>query len=241
MKHILLTGITLLILSISGMAQSLALYDGDRLVTNDTLYVIGTTNDGVMESHVTVKNLTDKEIEVHAKKEHLAIVEETDNNFCWGASCFPPFIFVSVAAQKIDAEGTDDTFKGEYAHDGHEGTTSIRYTFYNNANPEDSVSVVVLYQVGAAGVQDWTLSPELFKAYPNPTDGPLQIDFPGAYDQRIQIEVMSITGQTVEQVQLPFGQASYRVNLSAYHKGYYFVKIQNQKGQAAVKRILLNR
>lgn len=225
----------------AGFSQSLTLSIEGVDFSNDTLFLIGTTQDALLESHVSVNNITDKEIEVKAKKTEVSIIENTVNSFCWG-SCFPPFIFEATQAITIPANGTDpDSFIGDYTPDGKEGTSVLRYTFFAAANINDSVSLIVYYQVGAAGIRDWTLDKGLLKAYPNPTSGLLNLEFPGDTNQLITLRIFSITGQIVEETKMQYGQSSARLDLSEYPKGIMFLEISDEDGQSAIKKIILSK
>ena len=238
MKKLILLSLIVLVGAAQLSAQSLSLSYGDLDLSNDTLYIVGTTDDVLLESHVTVKNLTDKALGVLAKKIEIDVIEHTENTFCWGA-CYPPFIFEPTTAVKIIANGSDAvSFVGDYASDGYEGTSALRYTFFIDGTPSDSVSMVVFYQVGAAGIFDWTLESNHFKAYPNPTTGLLNLEFPGNLSQEISINVISITGQVVYQRQFQYGQSSAQINLSDNPKGYYFLEIRDESGNVARKKIL---
>jgi hypothetical protein len=237
MKKVILFIVTT---SIAGLlsAQSLSLSNSGLDLSNDTLYIIGNTDDLLLESHVTLHNQTDKEVEIHAKKTELIIIENTENSFCWGA-CYPPFIFETSETVKVAANSSDDSsFIGDYSPDGNEGTSVIRYTFFVEGNIADSVSVVVFYQVGAAGVFDWTIEANYFKVYPNPTSGRINIEFPGPVNQAVSVSVISITGQTLFQERFQFGQTSASIDLSDKPRGYYFIELKDQFGHVAHKKIL---
>lgn len=220
-----------------GSAQSLSLIHAELDVSNDTLYLVGTTQDALLESHVEVKNLTDKELEVKARKAEIQIVENSENTFCWGA-CFPPFIFEATQAILIPANGSDkSSFVGDYTPDGNAGTSIIRYTFFVAANPADSVSLIVHYQVGAAGIRDWTKDPSLFKVYPNPSSSWINLEFPGSGSQLVHLRLFSITGQVLEDRQLNNGQNSLKMDLRRYPDGVLFVEITDSTGTKAIRKI----
>lgn len=239
MKKLILLSLIALVGTSLVSAQSLSLSYENLDLSNDTLYLIGNTDDTHLEARVTVKNLTDKKIEVLAKKTEIEIVEHTENSFCWGISCYPPYIFEPTATVTIEANGADaSAFIGDYSHAGYEGTSVLRYTFSVEGTPSDSVSMLVFFQVGVAGVFDWTLESNHFKAYPNPTTGLLNLEFPGSFNQKISVSVTSIIGQVVYQRQFKHGQSSAQINLSDNPKGYYFLEIRDESGNVARKKIL---
>lgn len=241
MKRIIFVLIAGLLTIGFAFSQSLSLSIEGVDISNDTLFLIGTTQDALLEAHVSVHNITEKEIEVKAKKTEISVFENTENTFCWGA-CFPPFVFEATQAIVIPAYGTDtDSFIGDYFPEGKEGTSVLRYTFFNAANIDDSVALIVYYQVGAASVRDWTLDDGLFKVYPNPTSGLLNFEFPGETNQLVTLRMFTITGQVVEEIQMQYGQTSARLDLSEYPKGIMFLEISDQNGKAAIKKIVLSR
>lgn len=225
--------------------QSLQLSHLDVDVSNDTVYLVNGQGETYMESRIAIHNGTDKSVDVQVKRTELSLAENSTNSFCWGAYCYPPFISESDQPVRIAAADQNrDAFIGEYtaAQDDEgqplAGTSVIRYTFFLDGTPADSVSVVVFYQAGAAGVHDWTIRPNLFRAWPNPTTGWLQLDFPGKVNQQVHLRVMSMTGLTVLEQELGVGESHTRIDLGALPRGYYFVQIRNNEGKQQLKKIL---
>lgn len=219
-------------------AQTLSLSQAGMDYSNDTLYLTGNTEDFVLEAHMTIRNNADKAVEVIVGKTEIQVVPETENSFCWGV-CYPPYIYEATQAIVLEGGETDTgSFYGDYTPAGKPGTSIIRYTFRNAAQLSDSVSVVVSYQVGAAGIVDWTVQPSLLKAWPNPTTGILHVDFPGAVNQSVSLRLMSITGQTVLSRTFEYGQNSATLQLADLPKGYYFLEIREINGFAAQRKIL---
>ena len=116
----------------------------------------GTITDNLLELHIKVKNLTDKEIEVKVRKTEISLVDGSVNTFCWGGSCFMPIVYTSPLSTKIGANTTDFTsFAGDYYPEGVNGTSIISYTFFNVQDEEDSVIVTAFYQVGTDGINNF--------------------------------------------------------------------------------------
>lgn len=225
-----------------GYSQSLSLNIEGIDISNDTLYLIGNTEDALLESHISVTNETDKEIEVLVKRTDIEIVDGTVNSFCWGVSCYPPNVSVATQVVGIAANGTNNNgFLGDYSPDGHEGTSVIKYTFFVAANPADSVSMIVYYQVGAAGVRDWTLDPSQIKLYPNPASDQVTVRFPTVLTQITELILIDITGQTVYKQTLYHGAQIHRLSLSQFPQGNYFLLISDQQGASHSKKLIINR
>jgi len=224
-----------------GYSQSLSLSLEGVNVSNDTLYLTG-TEDALLESHVSVSNETDKEIEVLVKRTSIEIIDGSSNSFCWGASCYPPNVSEATQLVKIAANSTNTNgFIGDYSPDGNEGTSVIRYTFFIAATPSDTVSVIVYYQVGAAGVRDWTIDPSQIKLYPNPASEQITVRFPTVLTQITELVLIDITGQTVYKQTLYHGAQMHSLSLSQFPQGNYFLLISDQQGASHSKKLIISR
>ncbi|MBT4399583.1 MAG: T9SS type A sorting domain-containing protein [Bacteroidetes bacterium] len=231
----------LVLVSTASMSQSLSLNNGTDDFSNDTLYVFGTTDSVLLEAHIRVHNETEEDVEVMAKKTEVSVVQNSENTFCWGA-CFPPFIFESPTAIKIAANANDyNSFIGDYSANENEGTTVIRYTFYNAANPEDSVALVVFYQIGAAGVKDWAVDPGQIKLFPNPANNQVEIRFPLVLTRITKVNILAITGQNVIKRSLIPGEQSMRINLAQIPQGHYFICLSDETGNAHYRKLIISR
>ena len=74
------------------------------------------------------------------------------------------------------------------------------------------------------------------KAYPNPTNGPITLDFFAAQDAAVKVVVRSLQGevkQVVESTGLSLG-----LDLSSFPKGYYFIEVYQGQQKKIVKVIL---
>jgi len=224
-----------------GYSQSLSLSIDGADISNDTLYLIGNTEDALLEAYVSVTNETDKEIEVLVRRTDIEIVDSTVNSFCWGA-CYPPNFSEATQVVKIPANSTDNnSFIGDYSPDSHEGTSVLKYTFFVAADPSDSVSIIVYYQIGAAGVRDWTLDPSQIKLYPNPASDHVNVRFPTVLTRITMLVLIDITGQTVYQQKLYNGEQMHRISTSQFPQGNYFLLLSDQQGASYSKKLIINR
>ena len=140
-------------------SQSLTLSDsnGDIPNNSDVNYYGGP--DDLLTSYVFVTNNSAISIDVKVKKVELDIVPGSINYFCWGM-CFPPEVYVSPYPISIASGETNDSdFSGDYMPNGAIGTSKIRYVFFDDNNPSDSVCVNVLYHIMGY--------PELTSIFPN--------------------------------------------------------------------------
>ena len=242
MKRIL-SFITVIVLSAFGVkAQSLSLKYEEEVVDNDTVYITGEPNDDLLEWHLQVKNLTDKDIEVKVKKNEISVVENTVNTFCWG-SCFLPSVYLSPAPITIRANSTDyNSFAGDYEPSGMEGTSIISYTFFNVSDEKDSVMITAFYQAGTSGIRDFGTDGFEVLVYPNPAKDYLYLEFENITEQNVSIRIYDLSGRTLKQFQYP-GQyeSNYRISLNGISYSAVVLEIRTGKEILARKKILVGK
>lgn len=181
MKYTLLLVITLLLSFTKVHGQSFALTDGQNPISNGQVIEVLTPLDAAsVRFYVYLINVSNETKLVKVKKTELEVVPNTFNSFCWAASCFPPDVFVSPDPLELTPADTttSDDFYGEYFPQNQQGTTKIRYTFFDRRNELDSISVIVHYIAGGTGipgqnVASWAI---ISPPYPNPASNVVSFD-----------------------------------------------------------------
>ncbi len=230
------------ILSSGILAQSLELKYGEDVVSNDTVYMNGAATDDLLELHLKVKNLTDKEIEVKIKKNEISILDGSVNTFCWGGSCFLPNTIISPLSTKIQANGTDfNSFAGDYDPAGIEGTSIISYTFFNVQNEDDSVMVTAFYQIGATGINKVSYGSDDVKVFPNPIVDRVNIEFINFPDDQYNIRLLNLNGQVIEELANSTTAKSHSISISGIPSSYAIIEIADSKGMVIRKKVLIGK
>jgi hypothetical protein len=157
MKKILLSLICLVTIS-SVNSQSFSLQDtnGVAISAGSTISFTGEPTDDIMTARIDIKNNSDAAKDVKVKKYHTNVLPNTMNYFCWGL-CYSPDVFDSPYSQSIGAGAVSDQFYGDYSPLGVVGNSTIMYTFYNDADRNDSVSVYVEFSAAYPPVQSFSL------------------------------------------------------------------------------------
>ena len=125
-------------------AQSLSLtHDGTPLEPFEEVTIHGEANNTDMVIELDVTNNSSDSIAVLVKKVENYLVDSTENTFCWG-QCFLPWIYQSPNPIVIGAGATNDIdFSGHYNPKSNAGESSISYVFFDEADPNDSVSLSI--------------------------------------------------------------------------------------------------
>lgn len=238
MKKIIL----LLIISCSYLyayTQNLSLTYNSHPIPNDTVININGDTAATMYVYANcINNFTDS-LPVKVKKFEINKIFGSENSFCWD-NCYLPNVFVSPSAIFIHAGATCTNFSGEYKPKGNEGTTTVRYTFFNDNNPNDSVCIVVNYNALVSGIQnDVPFKPEVMHASPNPANSFTSIAYslPDGKDSRLVIRDM--LGNEVFSQQLDPATASIRISTADFPDGVYFYTVYLDKRTVVSRKLIV--
>ncbi len=93
----------------------------------------------------------------------------------------------------------------------------------------------------AAGINDAIALNNLWRIYPNPAENFVLIDFNSSDISDAQIQIIDISGRTIETFQLAFIETNkpYKIDLKNYEAGIYFVKMIT-KEKEGIKKLLRN-
>lgn len=148
MKKTLLLFCLLALATLNAFTQSFSLSSSDGDLTHDTIIdVYAFATQDVIEEHIYVTNNVSQELQLLVKKEELEVLDGSMNTFCFNGLCFPPHVFVAPYSLTLQPGHTtgDLDFYGDYYPSGCVGSTLIRYTFFDENNADDSVSVQIRY------------------------------------------------------------------------------------------------
>lgn len=219
---------SLIIAAFVANAQSLSLtHDGIVLEPNAQFTTHGEANDDEMINHLDVTNNSSSSMEVLVKKIENYLVDSSENTFCWAGLCFAPFVYVSPYTVTIPAGGTEiDGFQGHYNPWSHPGESSVSYVFFDEANPNDSVMVTVIYTTLETGIGDNYSSDYTFsKPYPNPATGVVKFDYNLPDHQDVSVKIYSLIGSQVGEAKISAANGTLSFNTGNLEDGFYFYSL----------------
>ena len=236
-------------------AQSLRLIDPKSMVdiTGDTIFL---TVDKVMLDadfipptiKVYVKNTSNSSMSVYLKRYELnPIVDSTSNYFCWGATCLgadvtgnQPLRFGEPTDTTIVLSGdTNKTLASYYEPNNYYtgtpfdkvymyGDMGFRYVIYDRNNPNDSASVILMYNiVRTVGVDEIAKTNYELNVGPNPARNQINISYniKGNYAQQ-QLEIYDLLGNLVKIQTLNNSTNTMQLNVSDLNSGIYFYRLR---------------
>ncbi|TVQ76650.1 MAG: T9SS C-terminal target domain-containing protein [Flavobacteriales bacterium] len=190
--------------------------------------------------HAAVKNNSSSAIGVKVKRHVLdpnnALT--ASNAICWGF-CFSTAVDVSPDAITIGAGQINfDDFNGHVypPMDGVERSGQIMYTFFDELNPNDSVSITVTY-VTTNFFSVSAFDQKEFNLYPNPTRNKIWIEGKNISGGNAKVVVNDVIGNTVLQKQINIAGGRDQIDLGALRSGYYFVSLYHNGVLISTKRV----
>ena len=221
---------TLMFLAVMGWASAQSLqfeWNGNVYAEGET---IECTNDeygyGEYIQHVQLRNLTSTDLDVIVEKEVIQNLDGAINFFCWGA-CFGPDTYVSPNPVTVAA----NTVTGEEALSFHVlfdeslyGKVKMRYSAYDQNNPSERVTIVVVFNKSGEGVQE-AASVRFGQAYPNPASSVVNFDYSLNAGDRASISVYNLLGQEVTKQQVNSLQGRLSLSVADLNDGIYFCNL----------------
>lgn len=189
-----------------------------------------------------IKNTNNIDVSVKVKKYDLSLVENTSSNICWGV-CYPPQVFDTPDAIVLAPGASDDSFRGDYKHNGNQGTSSVMFTVYNTENVNDSLSFVMHYQIGYLGLDDKEpIKAKLSNAFPNPASGQVNFEYSlPASAGKAQVKITNLLGTTVYSEPLDKMDGKITIDISNFNDGIYFYSLMLNNTATATRKFIVKR
>jgi hypothetical protein len=223
MKKILLAA-TAILFGATMVAQSLT-------VTNYVKYVgMNSTAISDYSSYVSLKNVSSTPKDVKVKRVEFSSTSCAFDSmyFCWDL-CYGANVKQSVGSVTIAANEVNSFFTGHAYSKGDNGncSDSTRYTFFVESNPNDSVSIVIVFQASSTfSVRE--LGKPVLKAYPNPANQVFVVELAAQPTANTNLEMFNMVGSKV--MNAPLNGIKTELNVSHLPSGVYVYSIvQNGK------------
>ncbi len=239
MKKVLLLIVAGLFIISYSFAQSLSLSNsGGALNNGDTVTVAGPLTSTIYV-YAFVENLTSSPIDVKVRKIEIDTVPGSKNYLCWGL-CFDPIIYVSPDPITINGNSINDVdFSGDYKAQGNPGVTKIRYVFFDENNPTDSVYIQVHFDA-TSGINDISKDIIFSNAYPNPASVSTTISYSlPANSNNTRIIIRDLLGATVKEILITDFKGKKTIITSDMDDGIYFYSLVLDEKIITSKKLII--
>ncbi len=225
--------------------QSLSLSDdqGNPFTPGQTFYVIGEPSIGPqIPVHIYVTNNAGAALDVKIARTEDNVLPGVTDEFCWGGACFPPGTDTSFLAATIDPGQTNTEFEAKYTHNDQFGESTYTYTWYDENNPSDQVSLVVIYKLSNVGISESLINNiSISEAYPNPANAYTFFDYDIPVNtSNASIIVTNLLGAVVREIPVTGSNGKIRINTSDLENGLYFGSLKVENRIASTQRLVVN-
>jgi len=223
----ILIALTLAFTTLNAQDLSLA-WDGEPI--GETLIVYGAQTDAEIVAHAILTNESDHSMDIKVLRERLEMQDSTSSQFCWAGSCYPPNTDLSFDVLTLAAGAScgDEDFSGHYIPTayiptGVWGDSYIKYTFFNENNESEAISVVVQFSATTTGIGD--IEETAIAVYPNPANNFVNIESQSRIER---IGIYDLTGKTVYST--TSDQNKLKINIDFLESGIYLIKLETENG-----------
>jgi len=216
-----------------------------NVVTNDTINFW--VNLGSAHAYnFNQYNISASQVTYKVRKTNTQMMSGAQSNFCVyhnndaadpQSQCYIPSITLS---------GTFITAPGEYntlLADFNSGTTTtgvsiVRYTFFDVSNPNDSVNIVLVYNVTPVGIAESFVT-TLGEPYPNPATDNVSVAYNFTNENGGNVTVTDVAGKVISTEVLSSKEGILQLETSAWAKGVYMISLTDENGIAARRKIVV--
>jgi hypothetical protein len=238
MKKTLLFAVLLAVISVAGLAQSLSLTDSTGAVANNSTVIRnGIPNGNLIVAYFNVTNNSGKSIDVLCKKVEVSLHAGTVVTFCWASNCYPPTTFVSPSAATIEPGATNTEFTGDYDPQGTPGESLIRFVWFDQTNPTDSVCVNVLYKAFPLGIEP--AGKATATAYPNPASSLVNFNYNLQDNPGATLIIRNLLGSPVKEAFLTETSGKTMVEVGDLPEGIYFYSVVVNGTTTSTKKLII--
>jgi hypothetical protein len=242
-KLLLILFASFLFASYTQAQQELTLsMDGDPI--GDTVMVVGLPEDFEIVLYAEVTNNTSEAITLQVFRERLDMVGESSSAFCWGL-CFSPDVDSSFDGRTIKADSTSfhGEFSGHYYPKNEIGTSMVKYTFYDQNNPDTRVSFVAKYKGSPEGIAEEAMRGGFVsEVYPNPATSVVNLDYQLTNQvEEANVKVFNILGAVVKEADLNRGNGKLQMNIADLKNGVYFYSVLVNGDVYQTKKLIIQK
>jgi hypothetical protein len=171
-----------------------------------------------------IRNNTGQSLNVLVKSQALEVPQGGEVYFCW-AQCYNPNVIVAPVALTVEPNGILNQFHGYYKNNGAEGEARVRYTFYLESNPNDSIDFIATFDPATVGISD--VSDRQASVSHTLSGGQFSIAYSGL-GGNAYVELYNMLGNKIYGNKLKGSQGIVEVPVSSLRPGLYFYTIRER-------------
>lgn len=244
MKKIVLTLIIGTFILSVGNAQSLVIKDKTGVdVSGQTIDHYCTPGVGFVSLGLDVYNVSDAAKNVKVRKNDMALVEGSFSNICW-LSCYPDFVLETPDPILIEPGSFVTNFTGDLTYGSIQGTSTVKFTFFDMDNDSDSSFVVINFIIGTLGINNNVSlkAATVSNAYPNPAVSVASIEYKlPAGVRNASIKVNNLLGNIIREIALSNAEGKVTIDVANLSNGVYFYSLIIDNSAVSTRKFIVKR
>ncbi len=228
----------LCLLAASLSAQSVRLYHNGQPLNDGDTVMLATTVGQTSTAYVGyAANFSEDNVFLRVRRENVEMVPGDGLLFCVGGTCVQTVSgeFALFAGDTITEENTNMVFHADYTANS-QGTSIVRFTFFNTEDEEDAVSFYLKAST-SLGVQSPSVPVQL-TAYPNPATSVVNIRYHVAGGNAANLVVRNIVGSEIYRQEIN-GEGKLSVPTNDMAPGVYFYGVEENGRMLVTKKLLV--
>jgi hypothetical protein len=235
--------ILLLFIIVNGFSQDLIIrYNGVVYNNNDTMYVSPRFLNSDDTYYIDIENNTSQQLGIMVLRDPISLLIGATTQFCIGESCLEGN--VSIFPQVINAgenyshaSAGDQAFHINYNPNGHYGSSTLKYTLYDQTNT--SISTVFYMVIDNTEAIQNNVAAVAINAYPNPATSKVTFEhsIPGLQNGSLLV-IRNITGVVVYSEMIANNPKTI-VSIENFNSGIYFYSIEVNGKAIATKKLII--
>ena len=246
MKRLLLSLSAGLLMVSTVFSQSFVVKDKEgNEVTGQTIdhYCAPSTGYAMVSLGLDVFNVATTAKNVKVRKYDFNLVEGSTSSICW-ASCYQPNVFETPEPILIEPGTFSPNFTGDLSYGAIQGTSTVKFVFFDIDNSQDSSFVVINFIIGTLGVNNPAAikSATVSNAYPNPAVSATNIDYrlpSGVSNAKIKIN--TLLGTTIREISLSNSEGKAQVDVTNLPNGIYVYTLFVNNSAVATRKFVVQR
>lgn len=232
-------------------AQTVQLLDttGGALNIAQPSYTFWVDKDSAANFMFNVRNTSSSAVSVYVKKYVISNAGGNLTTFCIGSLCYGSSTTqsgnVSIAANTtIPPAHATGTFglSTDFDAFASSGTAQVMYTLFNAANVNDSVSVIMNYNLTIAGIKSVVNNYSVSNVSPNPASNNVSINYDlKNSSQPASIKIYNMLGTLVKTVSLETYTNSTKIDITSLEEGMYFYSVVVGGKTVKTSRLVVSR
>ncbi len=194
---------------------------------------------------VTIRNTTDRPLQLLVRQADRILGTGQTNYFCWGSDCFDEETDRMPVSRKLDARKATDNLKIVLETGLNEGFSTVKYQIYDRDNPLDVIEYEVTFHIEERRNTDRIYDSKIIRindVYPNPVTDFAVVDY-NLLDRDVKAKVVihNVLGSIMAEYDLPYLESKVKIQTSDYNAGVYFYTLYLDNDGVMTRKLIVRK